>query len=1238
MRATKIKKIKDLLENAIKKAKFGLEKEGTDTTTEEFQERIESLKSAILKKAGVTKEEYELAERFFDTELDLLRTKIRVGKLETKKTKWGEVEEKPEIKPFDQSQIKDLEFSQLKHKDEDHKTIVGNILDLKEEDRALAEKIQQTKEELKTIATPRIRHGELLAIGKDDHHPEEHNLESHVESDWKDKFKRLIGGQRVDDLHTHAFPLDKPWVGEPWGITKGDTDVWYLHLAGTNSPSANINWGGFKITNLADPTADQDASTKAYVDAQISGENWWDRAGTVLSPHNAGDSVTGVNITSGVDPGHTHSIYLTDAPSDGTMYGRRDGAWERMTLMPPVEEYWDITEGLPPLPEEGDRYISDGEDEELGWYDGYIYEWDGEEWVESVPEIGWMVWLLLEMVFWVFMSDGWREVGWDSYWSLWDAQTGIEGDKSGSFDLATTGTISGINVTSGADPGHTHTAYLGLHAKADDSDLLDGHDTSYFQIAGSYQPLDADLSAIAALGFTSTSFLKKTAADTWALDTNTYLTSLSGAWLNDTAQTGLTGDKTGTFNLTTTGILDVGTFITPYDQVITVAKSGADYTKIQDAIDAILDATITKRYCIKVQSGVYTEQITMKDYVDIQGSGRTNCIINSTSGTALTFPATKATVMDAGITSTYGILGADSTCIISGCADASLLRCSVEVSKSGGNKLMKGIKITGGSFRATDSRVNYVITGAAAAALEQSAICQTGAATIVLLHNCEITMTGNDAVSDLVGFETLAGSAGSFLVQNCIFDAANTGTASFATGVYLHGTATGATIASNRITLSAPANTWGYYIISDAGGAVVNSRHNEIITSGAGTNYTAYVDSGDTLNSAFDKITAAGGQDMSGAGTVNLVSSLTSGALIISSLTASKPVFTSSTKQLTSTGIGTSSQFIKGDGSLDSSTYLTSVTAHNLLSATHGDSTTGSAVLGDLIYADANPKWTKLAGNITTTKKYLSQTGTGAISAVPAWAQIAITDLASFTSANLAGVISDETGSDKLVFNTSPTLVTPVLGVATATSINKIAFTTPANGSTITIVDGKTLTVNDSTTLGTNSVLFAGAELLTLAATKNVIFADYFATVGAFPLILTTTAATNVTLPAGGTLATLARTETFTNKRITQRVTTVADSATPTPDADASDMFTVTALAQAATFGAPTGTPTSGQKLIIRILDNGTARALAWNAIYRAGTDVALPTTTVLSKTLYCGFIYNVAATKWDLVATTNNI
>ena len=46
------------------------------------------------------------------------------------------------------------------------------------------------------------------------------------------------------------------------------------------------------------------------------------------------------------------------------------------------------------------------------------------------------------------------------------------------------------------------------------------------------------------------------------------------------------------------------------------------------------------------------------------------------------------------------------------------------------------------------------------------------------------------------------------------------------------------------------------------------------------------------------------------------------------------------------------------------------------------------------------------------------------------------TFLATPSSSNLASAVTDETGSGALVFATSPTLVTPVLGVATATSVS----------------------------------------------------------------------------------------------------------------------------------------------------------------------------------------------------------
>lgn len=70
------------------------------------------------------------------------------------------------------------------------------------------------------------------------------------------------------------------------------------------------------------------------------------------------------------------------------------------------------------------------------------------------------------------------------------------------------------------------------------------------------------------------------------------------------------------------------------------------------------------------------------------------------------------------------------------------------------------------------------------------------------------------------------------------------------------------------------------------------------------------------------------------------------------------------------------------------------------------------------------------------------------------------------TSVGNATSIASQTGTgSKIVVDTTPTLVTPVLGVATATSINKVAITAPATSATLTIANGKTLTVNNSLTI-----------------------------------------------------------------------------------------------------------------------------------------------------------------------------
>jgi len=112
---------------------------------------------------------------------------------------------------------------------------------------------------------------------------------------------------------------------------------------------------------------------------------------------------------------------------------------------------------------------------------------------------------------------------------------------------------------------------------------------------------------------------------------------------------------------------------------------------------------------------------------------------------------------------------------------------------------------------------------------------------------------------------------------------------------------------------------------------------------------------------------------------------------------------------------------------------------------------------------------------------------------------------------------------------------------------------------------------------------------------------------------------------------------TLTNKRVTMRVTTEASSATPTINTDNSDIHSITALATAITSMTTnlSGTPTNGQKLIIRILDNATGRAITWGASFE-DNGVALPNTTTASKLLSIGFIYDTVSSKWGCVASVS--
>ncbi|KKS43832.1 MAG: hypothetical protein UV05_C0019G0001, partial [candidate division CPR1 bacterium GW2011_GWA2_42_17] len=99
---------------------------------------------------------------------------------------------------------------------------------------------------------------------------------------------------------------------------------------------------------------------------------------------------------------------------------------------------------------------------------------------------------------------------------------------------------------------------------------------------------------------------------------------------------GVTGDTT-LVNLMASGITTLTQLLTPYNQVKTAAKAGGDYTTISAALTAIVDASSSKRYLVRVMPGVYDEAVTMKSYIDIVGQGGAeNITISQTDADVIT--------------------------------------------------------------------------------------------------------------------------------------------------------------------------------------------------------------------------------------------------------------------------------------------------------------------------------------------------------------------------------------------------------------------------------------------------------------------------------------------------------------------------------------------------------------------------------------------------------------------------
>lgn len=89
------------------------------------------------------------------------------------------------------------------------------------------------------------------------------------------------------------------------------------------------------------------------------------------------------------------------------------------------------------------------------------------------------------------------------------------------------------------------------------------------------------------------------------------------------------------------------------------------------------------------------------------------------------------------------------------------------------------------------------------------------------------------------------------------------------------------------------------------------------------------------------------------------------------------------------------------------------------------------------------------------------------------------------------------------------------------------------------------------------------------------------------------------------------------------------------------DVYEIIAQDAALTINADAGSPVNGQKILFRIKDNGTARVLTWTTGVTRGfreLGVELPVSTIQSKILYVGAIYNATDARWDAIAVGQEI
>ena len=193
--------------------------------------------------------------------------------------------------------------------------------------------------------------------------------------------------------------------------------------------------------------------------------------------------------------------------------------------------------------------------------------------------------------------------------------------------------------------------------------------------------------------------------------------------------------------------------------------------------------------------------------------------------------------------------------------------------------------------------------------------------------------------------------------------------------------------------------------------------------------------------------------------------------LTVAQVNAILPVFTSTLNGLAPLSGGGTSNFLRADGTWTAPT---------------GSFTNPMTTLGDIIYENATPAPARLAGNTTAAKQFLTQTGTGTISAAPAWGALVSGDIPN-NAANTSGSAGSVSGTNVITnsnLSQMPTLT--IKGNNTGGTANALDLTVAQVNTMLGVVSN---TPNKQTfVLASGDITNQYIDLAQIARTNSIIF------------------------------------------------------------------------------------------------------------------------------------------------------